>query len=249
MRVYINALLGIVMSVAMVVSGNGLTAFAASPQGAESSIPNAPSGVEYMYKTYFSKDITATTNKVDAVLSKIASESQDDTYIVNAVTDWMRSNLTYDYNNYINGYENDRDASVIAAMEDGIANDEGYAAIFDMFMYRAGIPSARVIGVADGYKHTWNMVYLEDNWYFIDVAWMDAGRPYNYVVYDLPTDISGPEYAELRQRLAETENSYSMDAATEYNLTDVSVGWRDHQAVYCEVTKVVDTISELNGLN
>ena len=54
-------------------------------------------------------------------------------YIVNAVTDWMRNNLTYDYNNYINGYENDRDASVIAAMEDGIANDEGYAAVFDMF--------------------------------------------------------------------------------------------------------------------
>ena len=249
MRMYINTFLGIVITAAMILSTGCLRVDAASPQGPESTLPDAPTGVYYMWKTYFSKDITATTAKVDSVLADITADSKTDTDKVNAVTVWMRNNLTYDYNNYINGAESGRDASVIAAMEDGIANDEGYAAVFDMFMYRAGIPSARVLGVADGYKHTWNMVYLENKWYFIDVSWMDAGRPYNYMVYDLPTDISGPEYAELRQRLAETESSYAQDASTQYNLTDVSVGWRDHQAVYCEVTAVVDSVSELNALN
>lgn len=245
MRKNFKTLMGIVMALVMSFSFGGMTVCAA-PKNAEDILPDAPGGVYYLWKTYLSRDITAATAKVDNVLGQITSASMTDLDKVDAVSGWMINNLTYDYNNYINGDVSGRDVSVISVLADGIGNDEGYAAVFDMFMYRAGIPSARVIGVADGYKHTWNMVYLEGNWYYIDVSWMDAGRPYNSAMYGLPTDISGPEYAELRQRLAEAESSYSQSAATEYDLTNVKTGWRDHEAVYCEVTAIVDSITELN---
>ena len=238
MKMYLKALLPIIMSVVMMI-GSGSLPVQAAETGDE----------YYLYKTYFSKDLTETNKTIDQVLGEITTSDDSEREVVEAVTGWMMDNLTYDYNGYIGGSEDGRDSSLIAALENGIANDEGYAAVFDMFMYRAGISSVRVIGVADGYKHTWNKVMLDGKWYVIDVSWMDAGRPYNQAMYDLPTDISGIEYAELRYRLAEAENSYAQDAKTQYNLTDESIGWNDHEAVYFEITKVVDSVSELDALN
>lgn len=55
---------------------------------------------------------------------------------------------------------------------------EGYAYSFKVLMDRLGIPT--IIGTGKGYTsktdyeaHAWNYVYLENNWYLVDVTWDD----------------------------------------------------------------------------
>ena len=60
----------------------------------------------------------------------------------------------------------------------------GYAAAFQYFMQRLGIPSAIVHGNANG-SHVWNIVYLGGDFYALDVTWDDpVGNPSNVYYYN-----------------------------------------------------------------
>lgn len=66
--------------------------------------------------------------------------------------------------NYDNAY---------GALIDGVAVCEGYARAFLYLCSSVGIPCELVSGVADGVQHMWNMVYLNGQWYHIDLTWDD----------------------------------------------------------------------------
>lgn len=50
---------------------------------------------------------------------------------------------------------------------------EGYAKAFQYLMYCAGINSLYVKGVAKDVLHGWNMVLIDNNYYFVDPTWND----------------------------------------------------------------------------
>jgi len=66
---------------------------------------------------------------------------------------------------------------VAGVLEQGRANCSGYANTFQLFMNLCGIESMVVGGISTDQgitgNHAWNKVYLDDNWYNIDVTWDD----------------------------------------------------------------------------
>ena len=49
----------------------------------------------------------------------------------------------------------------------------GYAAAFQLVMQELGIVCGRVSGTADGGRHAWNILQLDNEWYCMDVTWDD----------------------------------------------------------------------------
>lgn len=61
---------------------------------------------------------------------------------------------------------------------------EGYAKTFQYILNLCGVNNIYVVGNADG-GHTWNMVYIEGRWYYVDLTWDDqdtsSESAYNYI--------------------------------------------------------------------
>ena len=62
---------------------------------------------------------------------------------------------------------------------------QGYAAAFQNIMQELGIPCSMVTGTANGGSHAWNLVMLEDDYYYMDLTWDDPVsdtpiKRYNY---------------------------------------------------------------------
>lgn len=53
----------------------------------------------------------------------------------------------------------------------GIAVCRGYAEAYQELLTRVGIPCEIV--VSEAMDHAWNMVFINDNWYHVDVTWAD----------------------------------------------------------------------------
>ncbi len=85
--------------------------------------------------------------------------------------------------------------SVLGFFQDGEIVCDGYSAVFQYVMLRAGIPCIEVTGstVSDGgaANHAWNKVKIDGAWYNIDVCWADTGHS---TQYDLKSDAA---YASL----------------------------------------------------
>lgn len=51
---------------------------------------------------------------------------------------------------------------------------EGYTRAMQLLLSRFGILSVNVTGIAGGEGHMWNAVYLNNEWYHLDVTWNDS---------------------------------------------------------------------------
>lgn len=81
-------------------------------------------------------------------------------------------NLVGEENNSLT--EDDYSAYGILIKNLGIG--EGYAKAFQLIGERAGLRTAYVEGTYKGEDHRWNMVYLDGDWYNLDIS--NATRPY-----------------------------------------------------------------------
>lgn len=69
----------------------------------------------------------------------------------------------------------DRFQTVIGAVLDGAANCMGYTDTFTLLASMCGLEVARLGGYLHGNSHLWNIVYLDDGWYSVDVTSSDFG--------------------------------------------------------------------------
>ena len=89
------------------------------------------------------------------------------------IHDWMVNNLEYDYTftNY----------SISATLTYGTCVCNGYALTYQMFLDFVDIPNEFIISPT--MAHGWNQVFLDGNWYNVDVTWDDPtgyGLRYDY---------------------------------------------------------------------
>lgn len=96
------------------------------------------------------------------------------------IVKYLCDNVEYDYETcekIRNGsQENLIGATGYGALVNGLAVCDGYSNAFYRLCSVCGIEANIVSGTVDtGEGHEWNMVKLDDGWYWVDVTWADAG--------------------------------------------------------------------------
>lgn len=109
---------------------------------------------------------------------KVIEKCENDLEKEEAILQLIFDNVEYDTSpkyNMIQIYNIQRDGitdGIGGALRDGIATDHGYAKTFQYLCNAAGLDSLYVRATSNSY-HAWNMVKLYDEWYCIDVSWLD----------------------------------------------------------------------------
>lgn len=110
---------------------------------------------------------------LDNELAKIASQvkSDDDFQTELAIHDYLVQNCAYLSDDATEDYLNN---TAYGAIINRKSYCDGYALAFKELMNRCGLFAATVCGNASGLNHMWNLVFLDDNFYYVDVTWDDA---------------------------------------------------------------------------
>ena len=90
--------------------------------------------------------------------------------------DYLTNTITYDHN--------DLDQSAYSGFVWKETVCAGYSRCFAFMMHKMGIPCAVLIGDAGG-AHSWNLLFLDGDYYVMDVTWDDPiGNPANTYYYN-----------------------------------------------------------------
>ncbi len=110
---------------------------------------------------------------VEAILTELNLNGKSDYEKIYAVYKYMVDNIEYDYDGvYDPGYSLTRSAYGAAVLKKCVCS--GYAALFYRLMLELGIDARIVDGDSVAGLHAWNIVKLEDEYYYVDATW-DAG--------------------------------------------------------------------------
>ena len=82
------------------------------------------------------------------------------------IHDRMVAHITYDDTT-------ENCSNIYGALVEGKALCEGYARAFQYLLCRAGIQGYFVEGIAGGVNHAWNLVVIDDEYYYVDITWDD----------------------------------------------------------------------------
>ncbi len=113
--------------------------------------------------------------RVTGMLDEIAAGVQSDWSAPEKALylhEWMAVRYEYDNTEY-----EDADAQYLRHTAYGmLLNDmavcEGYAWLYGLLLRRVGVESQMVVSYS--LNHAWNMLYIDDAWYHVDVTWDDA---------------------------------------------------------------------------
>ncbi len=116
-------------------------------------------------------------NKIDVFVNNYSSRltnGSDYEYVISA-HDIV--NLSVDYDNDDIGQ---KPHSILGVIDGTGAVCEGYSKTFELLLDIYDIPSIIVTGSAGDEAHAWNLVNVDDNWYWADLTW-DDGDNYDYM--------------------------------------------------------------------
>lgn len=118
---------------------------------------------------------------------------------VAAVYDYVCENVTYD-----NARKDDEDYKLkytaYAALVNGTAVCQGYATLLYRMLLEAGVDNRVITGEAGGERHAWNIVEMEDNFYYnADSTWDAITGDHSYF---LRTDVSVSDHIRHKEYAA-----------------------------------------------
>lgn len=163
--------------------------------------------------TYVYTETEVERRVVDEFISKnlsvIVGNAKSDLEKVLAINEWIKAYITYD-EAYLH-------KSVYATLKDRTGVCQGYALLFYKLAKAAGLNVYLVSGQAkpagasanELQPHAWNVVKVEDGWYYIDTTWNDStginayflfgknqARYSHYPTTKIPVAVSTKSYAE-----------------------------------------------------
>ena len=124
-------------------------------------------------KTYSSSEIAQIESKVNSVINEITNGSMTKREKVIAIHNYIVNNTKYLNNNKSSQYK----ASGPLLYGESVC--EGYSHAMAIFLNKLSIPNYRISSPT----HQWNLAYIDNGWYHIDVTWDDpivsdaAGNP------------------------------------------------------------------------
>ena len=111
----------------------------------------------------------ALENELDKIVSQVKRDSDFETEL--AIHDYLVQNCAYLSDDASENYLNN---TAYGAIINRKSYCDGYALAFKELMNRCGLFSSTVCGNAKGLNHMWNLVFVDDNFYYVDVTWDDA---------------------------------------------------------------------------
>lgn len=140
--------------------------------------------------------------------------------------DAIAENVTYAYIEGTNTPETARWAHTIESVfspERDSAVCEGYAKAFQLLLNAAGIDCIYVVGKASGSGHAWNQVYIEEQWYNVDLTWNDTGNKGSHKYFNVKDSTFLSNHKAFSSTVAPTVGEWCYElnecTATEYSYT------------------------------
>ena len=106
---------------------------------------------------------------VENVRKSLNLAGKSDYEKVSAIYDYICKNVTYDYAN-LNDHSYFLKHTAYAALMNKTAVCQGYAVLFYRLALEEGIDARVVSGVANGISHGWNIVDIDNHYYFVDAT-------------------------------------------------------------------------------
>ena len=163
---------------------------------------NGDMGVVVRYKlSYYDSAAQeeALDEKIGEVLESLDLDGKSDYEKVVAIHDWLCDNVEYDSADGI-----DLRRTAYDAIVNGTAVCQGYSNAFYRMLLEAGVDNRIIFGegVEDSgarMAHTWNIVDLYGDYYYVDVTWDDSTGSLDYFLKPAgeftDSHIAGDEYA------------------------------------------------------
>ena len=122
-------------------------------------------------KSYTNDNINSINQKLDQIIKEIITDDMSDKEKTTVFHNYIIDNTVYD-SNYLETNLNDIDNpshKALGPLFFGKALCGGYADVMAIFLNRLNIPNYRI----SSSDHIWNFVYLDNNWYHLDLTWDD----------------------------------------------------------------------------
>lgn len=167
---------------------------------------------DYSYRSQVDEAISIMISDFDSTINDNMSELE----VAKAIHDFIILRVDYAYEEDGTTPQNDYWAHNIegVALETG-AVCEGYAEAFQFLANHVGLASIQVTGTSEDENHQWNLASIEDDYYFVDSTWDDAGGS------EISYTYFGMSYSSI-SATHNLESSYNFGADYLYILPEVS---------------------------
>ena len=133
--------------------------------------------LSYAYRSGDRKKLTDderdTLANAEQVIGSVIKPGMSDYEKEKAIHDYIIITCEYDSDNYSSGTATDSAFCPYGVLISKKAVCDGYSSTFKLFMDMLDIECVITRGVADGEGHSWNLVRISGEWYWIDVTWDD----------------------------------------------------------------------------
>lgn len=122
--------------------------------------------IEYMYSKEKENKIN---NKIDEIIKDKITDEMTDREKIKILHDYIIETTKYDSNRSDNGIIGYDSASAYGPLFEGYGICSGYSDVMKLLLNKINIPSIKI----SSENHIWNLVYVEDKWYHLDLTWDD----------------------------------------------------------------------------
>lgn len=159
-------------------------------------------------KTYTDVEINELSKKVNEIIINEVKDEQDPKKIIKIIHDYIINNTKYDKDRTDNNIIKYASNTAYGVLFEGYGICSGYADAMALFLNHYKIPNFKVASE----NHVWNAVYIEDNWYHLDLTWddpiLDNGEDALYYDYFLIT-------TEQLEKLDKTQHLFNKKVFSE----------------------------------
>ena len=215
------------------------------------SVGNTPQKMTFSGSYNMSPDeVNMHVQRINAYISAFSESLKNN---IDKVDDYNIIKFVYEY--IILGTDYDEHAeynqSIVSVMENGRSVCSGYSKTAQLLLNSCGIKTTVVLGrVKDGESHSWNLVFADGKYYFMDVTWGDSSYSlregseefknslppvnYNYMLMtsDLVRSSHDFDSPELFPECVSMEDNYFVREGLYFTAVDDQMLWQAFNNAY-----------------
>ncbi|PRR80103.1 Transglutaminase-like superfamily protein [Clostridium liquoris] len=113
-------------------------------------------------------------SKAEEIINTVIKDDMSDLEKEYAIHDYIVKNTEYDYDNFIKGTVPNECYYPYGVLIKGKGVCNGYALTMKMLLNQIGIECEKVEGTTDKGEHAWNIVKINNNYFWVDSTWDDT---------------------------------------------------------------------------